>query len=173
MKKSDREEIRKELADIGSTLNPNEGKGGFITPESYFDTLPSAIQERIYKKQSIVSIFDSVYGALKPAFITAAGILLIALSLGILLLREGKENGQFTETWTEDYLHSEYYSLYADLDPYFFYNMAIESELTTEEILFGINDGYDQNRNEALLDYIYKTVDYYGLDAETVLPPEN
>lgn len=172
MHKTDREEIKKELLEMGSSLNPDSGRGGFTTPESYFDTLPETIQERIYKKKPS-TILNTLYAAIRPAYLAVAGVFLLVISLGILFLKDGKENGQLTNTWAQDDLHIEYLSLYANLDPYFFYDMVIESELTNEEILFGINEEVDQEGEEALLDYIYKQVDYHHLDAGTIIPAEN
>ncbi len=177
MKNIEKEAVIKELSELGSTLDPRNKEETFTTPDGYFDALPSRIQERISGKTATARSFSTSFSVIRPAFAAAAAIFLVVLSLGIYLLKDGKENGQLAETWVDDELFGELYDdvflLYADTDLYFIYNMVIESDLTTDEILFGITYEDTMLEHDALFDYVDNVVDYYGWDADMVLPRDN
>lgn len=77
----------------------------FNAPEDYFQTLPSAIQDKISNKQSIIGQFK-----LKPIL---AGIAITGcLVLGILYMNQQPKEQQYTETTTittDDLIESGYY----------------------------------------------------------------
>ncbi len=171
MRESEKDEVKKELSLMGSTLPHQRDQGGFQTPDGYFDMLPHLIHDRIAETKSHQRSFTSFSITWRPVLSIAASIVLVALTISIFLVNKGKENGHFAHV--DDGFYVEYLALYADLDPHFFYDMVLESNLSNEEILFGIIHDYESNDHDALLHYVNDMVDYYGLDTEILLPYDN
>ncbi len=171
MRESDRDEIKKELSGLGSTLPHLGNRNGFHTPDGYFDTLPHHIHERIAETKSHRRPFGSFFITRSPALAVAASMVMVALTVSIFLIRNGKENDHLTHI--DDAFYVEYLALYADLDPHLFYDMVLESTLSNEEILFGTFRDGESNDYDALLQYVDDILYYYGLDTEILLPYDN
>lgn len=156
------DQIRRELVEIGSHLPQPSGKE-FALPEGYFDKLPGNIQERIAERNTAKTRVFRFVSALKPAYAIAASVLLIIAMSGLLLLRQSSNDRNFLTA--EDIHAMDMFSLYAGLDPYFMYDLVLDSELTADEIQFGFtmpdNADFDQ---EAIFDYLDNVHDLFWMD---------
>jgi len=162
MKTNRSDQIRRELVEIGSHLPQPSGKE-FAVPEGYFDRLPGNIQERIAQRNTAKTRAFRFVSALKPAYAIAASLLLIITMSGLLLLRQSANDRNFL---TADEIHAmDMFSLYAGLDPYFIYDLVLDSELTTDEIQFGFTmpDDFDFDQ-EAIFDYLDNVHDLIWMD---------
>ncbi len=171
MTKSDRKELFEELSRISNGLSPGEFSGGFRTPDNYFDTLPNKIQGKIGNARSNQVPDIGFKLSWKPAMAIAAIVIAVALTSGLLLLRDGKYNGHlagFDDAFVLEYLVS-----YADVDPHFFYDMVLESNLSNDEILFGFMTDNDIDDHQALFFYVNSLLDYHWIDTESLLTTDN
>jgi hypothetical protein len=171
MRKSDQNEVKDELLKMGSELRPGKHHCGYQTPDNYFETLPNAIQDRIIQAKTRKRVIFSASHSWRSSIAIAAIVMFIALTVSLFLLKNEKENGHYTEIY-DSYLIENLIS-FSDLDPLFFYEMVLESDLSTDEILFGAYNGNELNDNHVLFDYVNSLMDYHWFDAETLLITDN
>jgi hypothetical protein len=169
MNKASKDELRQELTGLGSSL-PSGVKGSpFRVPDHFFDQLPQAIQERIAVQRK--SRMELVY-ALVPrrmAIAMVSLVLLFVLSFGLFFIQKGTEEGILIGA--EDDFPELFFSLYADLDPYIWYEMVLETDITAEELYFGLNGLQADPDEEAFMDYLYEKVQTFELGAGDYIFP--
>ncbi len=165
MKRISREEISRELREMGSHLPDASGSPGFGVPDGYFDRLPSDISDRISAEkrglQSPQAVVVRSPRRLALAMIT--GMVLLAFSLSLFLIDRGTDNGYLSEA---DYVwQKDYYTLYASMDPLYFYELILDESIEATEPSADIAE-YDDAKNEAILQYLYNTSEYYSMPLE-------
>ena len=169
MNKASKEELRKELAELGSSLPPYGKDPDFRVPDHYFDHLPQSIQEKISgQRRPSGLIFPGLYPR-RLALAVISLVVLAVFSFGFFFLRQGTENGLFSGT--EEDGPEVFFSLYADMDPYLWYEMILETDITAEEIYFGAESETAESEDEAMMDYLYERIQNYELGAGEYIDP--
>lgn len=167
MNKASREEIRQELSNLGSSLPAGGMKPPSRVPDHYFDHLPRTIQERIAAERKPGASWLPAYGPLRIALASFA--LVAVLAIGLLLMQKGTEEGMLAGS--EDAYPEMFLSLYADLDPYMWYEMLLETDLTADELYFGSVELPPDAEEDAFLDYLLEKVETYELNAGDYIFP--
>lgn len=147
--------VRQELKDLGVGLPENKREAGFHVPEGYFDSLPARIQEAAIKKRSARQGVPFFHPVLKPVFVTAGLVLLLATATLVLLLRPGHEQ----LVWSDNGFSMDMIVMHASLDPQFVYDMVLDSDLTAEEIQYGLSHDFPGLDEDLIFDYLYSIAD--------------
>ncbi|MFO7998058.1 MAG: hypothetical protein R6U86_03650 [Bacteroidales bacterium] len=169
MNKASKEELKEELAALGSSL-PSYGKEpDFRVPDHYFDHLPQSIQEKISTQRRPAGIFLAGSYPRRLALALISLVVLVVFSFGLFFLRQGSEDGLFSGT--EEDGPEVFFSLYADMDPYLWYEMILETDITADEIYFGAESETAESEDEAMMDYLYERIHNYELGAGEYIDP--
>jgi hypothetical protein len=148
-------ELQEELSGLGSSLEGRNRDNPFRVPEGYFEQLPPAVQDRILSGRKASPVRAAPR---RLAVVLSSFALLAVIAVSLLLL--GRDS---------DKLHAGedgiYFSLYADLDPYFWYDMVLETDITADELQFGQQTLMSDQDEELLIDYLLERTEAYGLDA--------
>ncbi|GEM_PF-1102963 len=169
MNKENKEKIKKELSQLGSSLPERPKKDPFGVPEGYFETLPHKIREEISSRHASRQAEVPAI-SLKRRLVTvmASLALIIALSVSFFIFQTGTKNGYLTGT--EEYPDEEYFALTMDFDRGFFYDLILESEMTEEELKYGLHQDMDFYEDDELIEsYLFERMDYYDLSVEEML----
>lgn len=161
MDKANEEDLRNELSLLGSSLADKRTGGKFPVPDHYFDRLPGIIQNRLVRKNTPVRQFFMAVVTHKLATAMVAVSILMALTVGLYMLSPGKGNDMLSVM--DD---SEFLSLYAALDSYYIYDMAVASGLNGDESLPGRDYESQEGDEDVLNDYFYQLIEHYSLDPE-------
>lgn len=161
MEKANLEELRNELSMAGSSLAVNKRGGGFPVPDNYFETLPGIIQGRLVRKKSPMRQFMMLIAAHKLAAAFVAVLILLSLTAGLFMLVPGKGNDLFAEMD-----ESEFLSVYAALDSYYLYDMAVASGLNGDGSISVPGYESEELEEEVFNEYFYQLIEHYSLDPE-------
>lgn len=147
--------VRQELKELGVDLPDSGRQSGFNVPEDYFESLPARIQEAVIRKRAARSRIPFYQSVLRPVFV-ASGIALLLASVAIfLLVRQSHE----PFAWGDDIYSMDMIVMYASLDPQFVYDMVLDSDLTAEEIQYGLSHDYSGLDEDVIFDYLYNITD--------------
>lgn len=171
MKKATREEISRELMEMGCELPVSAESKGFGVPDGYFDRLSIDIRDRITAEKSSPNA-RPVSIALIPrrlAYAMVAVMVLLAFSVSLFLIDRGTDNGYLSEAdhvWQEDY-----FTLYASMDPLYFYELVLEEPQNADRSEAAAS-GINEVEEEAILQYLYNTSEFYNITLEDLTMPE-
>lgn len=171
MTKEPPENIRQELIEAGSTLSSGRHRDGFSVPDAYFDTLPQKIQEKIAERKPSDYRIPALTGRKKPVFVFIASVVAFVAITGLLMIRHEADNGHLA--LTDDAFSMDLISLYSSLDPYFIYEAVLESDMTVDELQFGLEIEENDDYQHALNEYLEGISDYYWQDANVITDPVN
>jgi hypothetical protein len=171
MEKASKEDIRKELSALGSSL-PSEGKESpFRLPDGYFDQLPQMVQDKLATGRKVPVSWMPWLSPGRLQLGVVAMIVVAVLSFSLLFLQKGTENGVLFAAGEEE---SElFFTLYAGLDPFAMYDLVLETDITAEELYFGLEEPYDHPEEEAFMEYLYENVRTFELGAGDYIFPQN
>lgn len=157
----------KELEELGSSLGPPGRDGGFRVPTDYFEQLPATIQGRGVETREAFPQWLSWFSPRKVVPLAASLLILLLVGVGILWMRDEGLNGQLA--WENDEAALEYLAM--DLDRAFIYEYVMESDLTAEEILHGLENGmaYGDYYDDELLEELFEKSRYLGIDSQYLL----
>ncbi|MFP4691829.1 MAG: hypothetical protein ACLFMU_07955 [Bacteroidales bacterium] len=177
MKKENRHIIQQELSELGSTLGrhaPDKEQSEFRVPDDYFAKLPSMVQEEVLQRRvsQSSSVVKLVYRRVIP--VVSVVILLAAVTLGLFFF-EGNDTDSALAL--EDYPELQYLANQPDFDEGLLENAVLESDLTVDEILYGLDYGLTEGEltgNEIedydeLMEDIFEKSQYYGMESREML----
>lgn len=169
MEKASKEDIRKELSAMGSSL-PFEGKGSpFRVPDGYFDQLPRSVQERLATGLKPRVSWLPVLSPRRLQLGIVSLVLLAMFSFGLFFFQKETEQGVLFATEEDE---SEFFfSLYADLNPFAWHDLVLETDVTADELYFGLEDPYGDPDEDAFLEYLYENVRAFELGAGDYIFP--
>lgn len=171
MTKEPQENINRELSEAGSTLSSDRYRDGFTVPDDYFDTLPLRIQDKIAGRKPIFYHVTALAIRRKAAFLIVASILTFAAISGLLFVRQGADNGQLA--LADDAFSMDLISLYSSLDPYFIYEAVLESDMTADELQFGLEVDENDAYQHELIEYLESVSEAYWQDTGEFTDPLN
>lgn len=155
-----RDEITRELREAGlGKLAAHQKEHGFKVPEGYFTQFSESLNKKIESENQTISKPATKYFNLKTAVSMAASFLvIIALSISFVLLRQGKEEGFLTD-YDEQFI-DEYFAIATQFDRSFLFDLIIESEVPESEQ----NQLFNGEEDEFILDYLLDATQYYGIE---------
>ncbi len=171
MQKENKEIIRKELRELGSSL-PAEGKpSGFDLPEGYFEALPGKIAARRGDSKEKKKLLTLPAATPRQALAWAASLLLlISLTVSLFFLGNDNMNGHspYEAAYEADF---EYFSLRSDLDHKQIYDMVLDTDLSADEIMYGLemDDMADAEDYDEMMEYLFEEAGYYGIESDYLL----
>jgi hypothetical protein len=170
MEKETRNNIRKELQELGSQLEGHSGQAGFGVPEGYFDRLPQAVQQRISagRQHQTRRVPAFALGRLVPVIASIA--LLIAVAFSFFLLQTGTENGYLTHT--DESVYEEYFALVSEYDRSLLLEFA--SQQADAEGLPSFREGFlpdagMYSEDDHVVEYFLDMADYYGFNTSDLI----
>lgn len=169
MKKESKEAIRKELQELGSSLGAVDSTPGFRVPDAYFDQLPNTIQEKVLEKTS-PSAFNLpflVYRRLVP--VMAVLLLLAGIAFSLFMMRSEGIRDQLATDQLDAEL--EYFAYRTSMDHDLLYDLVLESDLTADELLFGLEPGIAEGENgyDEIMEMMFEDARYYGIESSYLL----
>jgi hypothetical protein len=154
MQKENRENIRKELQDLGSSL-PEWGKQpGFELSQDYFQTFPQRMQQRINQKPQA-----GLNWLRKPAMVRLVPALAAILLLVVITIHFFRNNSQDFLTEASEMHYEEYFAFVSE------YDRALFLEIVTQDGIFTGQAATDE-QSEMIIDYMVDMAEYYGLNYE-------
>jgi hypothetical protein len=153
-------DITRELHDAGlSKLAAHQKEQGFRVPEGYFNQFSQSLNKRIESENHTISKPATKFFNLKTTLSMAASFLvIIALSISFVLLRQGKEEGFLTDY--DDQFIDEYFAIATQFDRTLLLDLIIESDLPEPAQAKPLNGEED----DFLLDYLLDATQYYGIE---------
>ncbi len=167
MKKENKAQLIKELEELGSSLGPPGRDSGFRVPADYFERLPASIQDKGLKTREVSPVWLSWLRPGKLVPLGASLVILLLAGLSILWIRDDSLNGQLA--WEKDEASVEYLAM--DMDRPFLYEYVMDSDLTAEDILYGLEDGsaFGAVYDDDLLEELFEQSHYLGIDSQYLL----
>ncbi len=168
MRKETRENIRKELEGLSSSLRGPDGNSGFSLPDNYFESLPVNIQTRLKDERSSGPSVFSVFYYSRMVRAAAVFLLLIGIAFGFYMIRSG-EYGTYSE-YAGTYVDLEYFTDQSYLDHTLLYDMVFESDLTADEILYEFEiDAVLWDYDDEYLEILLEDSRYYGIESSYLI----
>ncbi len=168
MRKDNKEDINKELNELGSSLPRENKNAGFKAPEGYFDNLSGDILSRC--REAEPKQVQGVPFAPKQVLAVAASfLLLIGLTISLFFMRSDTVNDY--AVMEEHVIDFEYFSFYSDLDRQDMYDMVLESDLSADEILYELelHDEGDLDEYDEMMEMLFEEAGYYGIESNYLL----
>lgn len=170
MKKERKEILSDELRHLDSSLDMPGKMPGYQVPEHYFDRLPADIQQKIAEKsnRSTMPLPLMAYRRLVPVLGTL--VLLAAVVMGVILMRSNGFDDHMAAADTP--LEWTYFATENGYDRVLLYDLVIDSDLSAEEILFGMDTftaSTDKTFDDDILEEIFENAQYYGIEAGFLL----
>lgn len=163
MNKENKETIKKELQELGSSLGQKTKDTGFALPDGYFDELPAKIHERRHRPTERSLSEKPVSTPRRMLALAASMLLLIALGISLFLMQG--DTGNDYMAYDEEMVDFDYFALQADFDQDVIYQMVLDSDLSADEILYDLyyaDDGYDFD--DEMIEMIFEEAEYYGIE---------
>lgn len=162
-------EINREFRELGLSALPSRAKeSGYRVPEGYFESFSSTVRERIATEEK--NIFHPGAKMLRMRTIVsmaASFLLLVALGISILLLRNGKEEGYLADD--EGFIYDDYFARASEMDRTLFFDLILTQEDLESANYFQPSEYED----DYLLDYLLDAAPYNGIEPmELITQPE-
>ena len=154
------EEIARELEEIGVSAFGNKAKAsGFRVPEGYFESFSSKLGERIAAEEKAKTSPGAKVIRLRAIVGMAASfLLLIALGISFLMLRNGKEEGFLADT--QDFVYDEYFARASEMDRSLLFDLILpQEELVPEEPFHN-----PASEDDYYLDYLLDAAQFHGIE---------
>ncbi len=156
-----KDEITRELQELGLSRLASQMKeeSGFGVPQGYFDGFSTSVRQKIDASRQKEPATKARFFSLRAAVSMAATFLvLIGMGISFLLLREGKEEGLFSDF--DDQIFEEYFARATEYDRALLYDLIIDTEVDEpQQIQSTTSTDYD-----LYLDYLLEAAQYYGLE---------
>ncbi|MFO7874250.1 MAG: hypothetical protein R6U62_07190 [Bacteroidales bacterium] len=172
MQKDSKDNIKQELQQLGSSLQ-KEGTGKeFRVPDNYFEALPGIIQDKVLQKNRL-SAQQTVWVVYRKA-ITVSAIVLLLAGVGIGLFYSGSNDRQDYISAEEIAAEIDYLAYHSAFDHSLLEDIVGESDLTPEEILYGLETGHyedieDMDEYDEVIEEMYEEAKYYGIESDYLL----
>lgn len=155
-----KDEINRELQELGlSRLASQKKEPGFGVPQGYFEGFSASVRQKIEASQQQEPATKVRFFSLRAAVSMAATFLvLIGLGVSFLLLRDGKEEGLFSDF--DDQIFDEYFARVTEYDRTMFYDLILGTEVAEPLQTQAANRAEEDNFVEYLLD----AAQYYGIE---------
>lgn len=155
-----KDEISRELQELGFPALASQSRGtGFRVPDGYFESFSQLVSERLDKeKRTLIPNRAKVIRFRTTISMAASFLLLVALGVSFLLLRNGKEEGFLADT--EDFLYDDYFARTSEMDRELFYDLILNPE-TADPHELTTAAGSDE---DFMLDYLLDAAQYSGID---------
>jgi hypothetical protein len=155
-----RDDITRELQEAGlSKLAAHQKEQGFQVPEGYFNQFSQSLNKKIESENLPITKPATKFFNLKTTVSMAASFLvIIALSISFVLLRQGKEEGFLSDY--DDQFIDEYFARATQFDRTLLLDLIIESDLHEAAQAKPLNGEED----DFLLDYLLDATQYYGIE---------
>ncbi len=162
-------ETARELKQISSRLRDHQNDSGFRVPSAYFDELPQTIQKRIMQEQDVPSRSFSLLSYKKLIPLMAGVLLLGALVFSLFLMEKTDQDDDIFAM--EQHMEREVFALYPGYERELFYEVIMESDITSDDILFELEFGiFDYSEDyEDILEIMFENAGYYGIDSRYLL----
>lgn len=168
MKKESKENIQKELLELGSSLTGPSADSGFGVPQDYFEKLPDRVQQRIAANPAPFKMLT--LRKLIPAAATFA--LLVAVVLSFLVMKNGTEQGVFSQM--EEGVVDDYFAFVTEYDHSLIY------EVTSQDALFDDNQEFIHGstlttspEDDQMIEYMLDMAEYYGLNTSNLIAEQD
>lgn len=153
------EEEKQSSVNVSNNLLDRKFSHGYSVPGDYFESLPASIQEKLNRRETRTLAVPALFSSWKPAY-TAITLLLAIIGIsGFLFIMLNDRNDHFAGL--NESMQQDLISLYSGIDPYFIYDIILESGLTVDELEFGLNGDH--------ITEIENLTDYYFLDISSEL----
>lgn len=169
MENASKEEIRRELSDMGSSLPAGEKGFPFQVPEGYFDQLPHSVQDRLAARRNSVASWLPMLTPRRLQLAVASVALLAVLAIGLFLIQ--KETGHGLLFATEEEESEFFFSMYAELDPFALYDLVLETDMTADELYFGLGELQSDPDEEAFMEFLYENFQAFEPGTEDYIFP--
>ncbi len=177
MKKEKKHIIQQELSELGSRLGKREHEkeqSEFRVPGDYFAQLPSRVQEKVLQQRGSQSpsFVHIAYRRIIP--VVSVVVILAAVIFGLFFY---ESNDAGSTLVMEDYPELQYFANQPGFDESLIVNAILESDLTVEEILYGLDYGLFDDEllgdeieaYDELMEDIFEKSQYYGMDSRHML----
>lgn len=167
MKKAVKEDISGELAKLKSSLTADKRTGDFRLPDAYFESLPQRIQEVVAGQQATKNSLPVLSWLKRHALATAFAGLFGLAAIGFLWMNTRQDHEPLLSM--DELFEMEFFSLYANLDAHYLYDMVLETDLSADDILYSQFTQGSTEEQDAIIDYLYNTYEHYSLDTDILI----
>ncbi len=166
--KDNKEALKQELEELGSSLGRLNKQSGYELPADYFEKLPSTIQDKIISKQSRPAYNIAAIFFRRVVPLTAVVLLLVGLVFSLFLLQQNGVNGYFA---SDDQLpEAEYFVQHPGIDQELFFQMILESDIAVDELFLDEDFViFDDDEYDDMLEDIFEQASYYGMESRYLL----
>lgn len=155
-----RDKITRELQEIGLGRLASQRKvSGFGVPEGYFEGFSASVKQKIETSQQQEPATKARFFSLRATLSMAATFLvLIGLSVSFLLLRDGKEEGLFSDF--DDQIFDEYFARVTEYDRTMFYDLILDPEVAEPMQ----TQAAKRAEEDYFVEYLLDAAQYYGIE---------
>ncbi|MBW6497707.1 MAG: hypothetical protein K0B09_04910 [Bacteroidales bacterium] len=156
-----KDEITRELQELGLSRLASQMKeeSGFGVPQGYFDGFSASVRQKIDASRQKEPATKARFFSLRAAVSMAATFLvLIGLGVSFLLLREGKEEGLFSDF--DDQIFDEYFARATEFDRAMFYDLILDTEVADSKSA----QAASQAEEDFFVEYLLDAAQYYGIE---------
>jgi len=164
MKKASKEEIQKELVALKSSLPRSQQGAGFVLPEAYFDELPQRVQALINKNKPRVIHIGQISVYKKHALTAMAATLMILATAGWLVMKKTP----YTDNLAlhDAFWQFDYFAWHNNTSAFDLYDILLETDISAEEILYGMHEQRIDDQDDAIYDYLEYTLENETMHSE-------
>lgn len=168
MNKESKENLQKELREMGSSLQgpPAMTAAGSGVPQDYFEKFPDRLQQKLAGKPAVIGFFP--WQSLVPAMATVA--LIIAVMVSFLLINNPTGQGLFSQG--EDTIVDEYLAIVSQYDHSLMYEVASQDALFDDNHQF-IPGNATQAEEDPMIDYMLEMAEYHGLNTTRLIAEQD
>ncbi len=161
-------EIRQELKQLGSSLDPADKQTGFAVPANYFEQLPTAVQDNILQRQKKPAPDIAALFFKRVIPLTAAALLIFGAIFSLFLLQEDGLNDYYA---TNDQLPElEYFVYNTEFDKNFIYQMVLETDIIADDLYFDQEFTiFDDEEYVDILEAMFENAAYFGMESNYLL----
>ncbi len=155
-----KDEITRELKELSlGRLASQKKEPGFGVPQGYFEGFSASVRRKIETSGKHEPAAKARFFNLRAAISMAATFLvLIGLGVSFLLLREGKEEGLFSDF--DEQAFDEYFARATEYDRTMFYDLILDTEVAEPQpaqAAHGAEEDY-------IVEYLLDAAQYYGIE---------
>lgn len=166
MKKESKENIQKELLELGSSLKVSSRASAGDVPQGYFDQFPDLVQQKIAARPAGIRTFP--LRRFVPAMASFA--LIIAVVLSFLLMKNGTDQGIFAQG--DEAVVDDYFAFVSEYDHTLIY------EVTSQDALFDEDHGFlpgnaTPSEEDPMIEYMLDMAEYYGINTTNLIAEQD
>ncbi len=167
-KKEHINDIRQELKQLGSSLDPADKQTGFEVPANYFEQLPAAVQDTILQRQKKPAPDIATLFFKRVIPLTAATLLLVGAVFSLFLLQKDGLNNYYAAY--DQLPELEYFVYNTEFDKNFIYQMVLETDIMADDLYFDQEFAiFDDEEYVDILEEMFENAAYYGMESNYLL----